>query len=59
MLNDATYARAGRVDFLANAADRKTGTVRVRAVVDNPDGRLTPGCSPRSSWTPARHKRGC
>ena len=43
MLNDATYARAGRVDFLANAADRKTGTVRVRAVVDNPDGRLTPG----------------
>ena len=43
MLNDATYARAGTVDFLANAADRKTGTVRVRAVVDNPDGRLTPG----------------
>ncbi len=43
MLNDASYARAGRVDFLANAADRKTGTVRARAVVDNPDGRLTPG----------------
>ena len=43
MLNDASYARAGRVDFLANAADRKTGTVRARAVVDNPDRRLTPG----------------
>jgi len=43
MLDDASYARAGRVDFLANAADRKTGTVRARAVVDNPDGRLTPG----------------
>ena len=43
MLNDTTYARAGRVDFLANSADRKTGTVRVRAVVENRDGRLTPG----------------
>lgn len=40
---DKQYARPGRVDFLANAADRNTGTLRVRAVVDNPDGQLTPG----------------
>lgn len=43
LLNDTAYSRPGRVDFLANAADRGTGTVRIRAVVDNPDGHLTPG----------------
>lgn len=43
LATDKTYTRHGRVDFLANAADRGTGTVRVRAVVDNPDGKLTPG----------------
>ncbi len=43
LLTDKTYSRAGRVDYLANTSDRATGTVRVRAVVANPDGRLTPG----------------
>ncbi|MET4575439.1 efflux RND transporter periplasmic adaptor subunit [Ottowia thiooxydans] len=43
LLTDKTYSRPGRVDFLANASDRGTGTVRVRAVVENPDGHLTPG----------------
>lgn len=43
LLTDKTYSRLGRVDFLSNTADRGTGTVRIRAVVDNPDGLLTPG----------------
>lgn len=43
LATDAGYVRPGRVDFLANAADRGTGTVRIRAAVDNPDGELTPG----------------
>ncbi len=43
LLTDKTYSRLGRLDFLSNAADRGTGTVRIRAVVDNPDGQLTPG----------------
>ena len=43
LLTDKTYSRPGRVDFLANTSDRGTGTVRIRAVVDNPDGQLTPG----------------
>lgn len=43
LLTDKTYSRPGRVDFFANTSDRKTGTVRVRAVVDNPGGQLTPG----------------
>lgn len=43
LLTDTTYSRSGRVDFLSNTSDRGTGTVRVRAVIDNPDGQLTPG----------------
>ncbi|CAM2792700.1 MULTISPECIES: efflux RND transporter periplasmic adaptor subunit [Pseudomonas] len=43
LLSDKTYSRASRLDFLSNTADRGTGTVRVRAIVDNPDGQLTPG----------------
>lgn len=43
LATDADYTRPGRVDFLSNAADRKTGTVRVRAAIDNADGGLTPG----------------
>lgn len=43
LLTDKAYSRPGRVDFFSNTSDRKTGTVRVRAVVDNPDGQLTPG----------------
>lgn len=43
LLTDQTYSRPGRVDFIANTSDRGTGTVRIRAVVDNPDGQLTPG----------------
>ena len=43
LLTDKTYSRLGRVDYLSNTTDRGTGTVRVRAVIDNPDGQLTPG----------------
>lgn len=43
LLTDETYSRPGRVDFVSNTVDRGTGTVRVRAIVDNPDGQLTPG----------------
>jgi len=43
LLGDKTYSRLGRVDFVSNTADRGTGTVRIRAVVDNLDGQLTPG----------------
>lgn len=43
LLTDKTYSRPGRVDYLSNTSDRGTGTVRIRAVVDNPDGHLTPG----------------
>jgi RND family efflux transporter MFP subunit len=43
-LQDETeYRWKGRVDFLDNALDRSSGTIRARATVPNPDGFLSPG----------------
>ena len=43
-LQDETeYRWKGQVDFLDNALDRGSGTIRLRAVVDNPDGFISPG----------------
>ena len=43
-LQDETeYRWKGRVDFLDNALDRSSGTIRARATVPNPDGFLAPG----------------
>jgi RND family efflux transporter MFP subunit len=43
-LQDETdYRWKGHVDFLDNALDRSSGTIRLRAVVDNPDGFISPG----------------
>jgi RND family efflux transporter MFP subunit len=37
------YRWKGRVDFLDNALDRSSGTIRLRAVVANPEGFISPG----------------
>ncbi len=37
------YPFQGRVDFVDNTLDETTGTLRVRAVFENPDRRLLPG----------------
>jgi len=43
-LQDETeYRWQGRVDFLDNTLDRSSGTIRLRAVVDNPDGFISAG----------------
>jgi RND family efflux transporter MFP subunit len=43
-LADSQGARfPGRLDFAENVVDEASGTMRVRAVVPNPDGVLTPG----------------
>ena len=43
-LGDETeYRWHGRMDFVDNALDQGSGTIRGRAVVRNPDGLLTPG----------------
>ena len=43
-LSDETdWTRTGKVDFVDNAMTARSGTIRVRALVDNKDQLLTPG----------------
>jgi membrane fusion protein, multidrug efflux system len=37
------YPHVGKIDFVDNRVDSGTGTIRLRAIVPNPDRRLTPG----------------
>lgn len=41
--DETTFARHGELDFTDNGLDPKSGTIRARAVVANPDNFLTPG----------------
>ncbi|WP_449446900.1 efflux RND transporter periplasmic adaptor subunit [Thermomonas brevis] len=41
--NEAGYPHAGSVDFIDNQVDPRTGTLRARAVLRNPDRLFTPG----------------
>jgi multidrug efflux system membrane fusion protein len=40
---DTGFPYKGELDFIDNQLDPATGTIRGRAVLPNPDGRLTPG----------------
>lgn len=41
--DEADYRHKGRLDFTDNSLDPRSGTIRVRAIFDNPDMFLTPG----------------
>ena len=43
LANEEGFPHRGEVDFVDNALNPETGTIRARAVVPNPDGALTPG----------------
>ena len=43
LIDEKEFSRNGQIDFVDNVIDRATGTIRGRAVFDNPDGKLTPG----------------
>ncbi|MBV9556990.1 MAG: efflux RND transporter periplasmic adaptor subunit, partial [Pseudolabrys sp.] len=43
LIDENDFDHAGRLDFLDNVIDRSTGTIRGRAVLDNPNGLFTPG----------------
>lgn len=49
--DDSLYEHIGKIDFIDNVVDRKTGTVIVRAVFDNPDKLLVPGLYVRTVLT--------
>lgn len=41
--DETAFTRHGKLDFTDNGLDPKSGTIRARAVVSNPDNFLTPG----------------
>jgi RND family efflux transporter MFP subunit len=43
LIDESTFSHEGKMDFVDNAIDRSSGTIRARAVFANPDGRFTPG----------------
>jgi multidrug efflux system membrane fusion protein len=43
LANEATFSHRGQMDFVDNAINPATGTIRGRAVLANPDGIFTPG----------------
>ena len=43
LADENDYGHHGRMDFVDNVLNPKTGTIRGRAIFDNKDGRLTPG----------------
>ena len=43
LADESDYKHHGRMDFVDNVVNAKTGTIRGRAIFDNKDGLLTPG----------------
>ncbi len=43
LLGESAFSHEGKIDFVDNAIDRSSSTIRARAVFANPDGRFTPG----------------
>jgi multidrug efflux system membrane fusion protein len=43
LTDEKDFPHRGRLNFVDNQVDRKTGTIRARAVFANPDGIYTPG----------------
>jgi len=43
LLDEKAFGHQGRMDFVDNAIDRSSGTIRGRAEFVNPDGTFTPG----------------
>lgn len=51
LADETGFPHKGTVDFIDNRLNPATGTIRVRAVLDNKDGRFTPGLSARVRLT--------
>jgi multidrug efflux system membrane fusion protein len=43
LIDETGYPHAAALDFVDNQVDPDHGTIRARAVLENPDGRFTPG----------------
>ena len=49
--NESNFPHEGIVDFIDNNVDAATGTIQLRGLIPNPDGRLTPGVFARMRIT--------
>lgn len=47
LFDEQGFLHAGRIDFVDNRLNPATGSIQLRAVFDNPQGRFTPGLSAR------------
>jgi RND family efflux transporter MFP subunit len=47
LFDEQGFPHVGRIDFVDNRLDPNTGSIQLRAVFDNADGRLTPGLTAR------------
>jgi RND family efflux transporter MFP subunit len=56
LIDESTFSHDGRLDFLDNAIDRSSSTMRARAVFANPHGEFTPGMFARVRMAPAPPK---
>jgi RND family efflux transporter MFP subunit len=56
LIDESTFSHEGRLDFLDNAIDRSSGTIRARAIFANPHGEFTPGMFARVRMAPAPPK---
>jgi len=43
LIDEKNFDHSGKIDFVDNVIDRSSGTIRGRALVDNPNGLFTPG----------------
>ena len=48
LIDEPNFDHRGHMDFIDNVIDRSTGTIRGRAVFDNPNGIFTPGMFARA-----------
>lgn len=51
LIDEDTFKHEGKIDFVDNAIDRSSGTIRGRAEFKNADGKLTPGMFGRIQLT--------
>lgn len=55
LADEKGYRWRGRMDFVDNAIDTNSGTIRAHAVIPNPDGFLTPGMFGRARLLGSGH----
>ena len=57
LIDEEGYPHRAKLDFVDNRVDGSHGTIRARAVLDNADGRFTPGLFARLKLVSPQHYR--